>query len=75
MHFTPEPMPADAVEKCLISSSCCETFGADHAVACQFTHPTNLATIIAAIKRRRYPPKSRRHHTTPAETFRLHGLD
>jgi hypothetical protein len=57
------------------------TFGEDTSASRTGSGPADLATIraaiIAAIKDAGYPHVSegRRDHTTPAETFRLHGLD
>ena len=57
------------------------TFSEDTATSRTGRGPVNLATIraaiIAAIKDAGYLhiPEGRRDHTTPAETFRLNGLD
>ena len=57
------------------------TFGEDASTSRTGHGPVNLATlraaITAALKDAGYLhiPEGRRDHTTPAETFRLHGLD
>jgi predicted transposase YbfD/YdcC len=57
------------------------TFGEDASTSRTGHGPVNLATIRAAITAALkdagylHIPEGRRDHTTPAETFRLHGLD
>jgi hypothetical protein len=57
------------------------TSGEDAAASRTGSGPVNLATIRAAITAALkdagylHIPEGRRDHTTPAETFRLHGLD
>jgi predicted transposase YbfD/YdcC len=57
------------------------TFGEDASASRTGHGPVNLATlraaVTAALKDAGYLhiPEGRRDHTTPAETFRLHGLD
>jgi hypothetical protein len=57
------------------------TFGEDAATSRTGSGPANLATIRAAVIAARkdvgylHIPEGQRHHTTPAETLRLHGLN